>query len=80
MELIASKAARRLAETNASNSSKATKVAEARAVVALSCLIASEMKLKALPSKVAEMEVKMRNVMEKSKDVVFKKVEAIYLK
>lgn len=79
MDLVASKAARRLAETSASSSSKVAKVAEAKAVAALNCLITSEMKLEALRSKIAEMEVEMRDVMEKSKDAMFEEVEAIYL-
>lgn len=75
MELVASKAARRLAETSASNSSKALSLAEAKAAAATSRLVASEMELEALRGKLAEMQVSM----EESKDAAFEEVEAMYL-
>lgn len=78
-ELVGSTAALLLAESSLANSSKAAKVAEARAVAALSCLTASDMKLEVLRSKVAEKEVEMRDVVEKLKDAVFEEVEVIYL-
>lgn len=75
MELVASKAARRLAETAASNSSKALSIAEAKATAATSRLVASEMDLEALRCKVTEMQ----EAVEQSKDAAFEEVEAVYL-
>ena len=77
-ELIASKVAQRMVESIATNSSKAVKVAKAKAVAPLSLLTASEIELEALRFKLAEMEMEMRDAMEKSKDAVFEEVEAIY--
>lgn len=77
-ELDASKAARHLAESNATNSSKVAKVVEAKAVTALSCLTTSEMELEGLRSRQAEMEVEMGEAVEKLKDAQFEEVEALY--
>eukprot|EP00268_Persea_americana_P004113 TRINITY_DN11299_c0_g1_i2.p1 TRINITY_DN11299_c0_g1~~TRINITY_DN11299_c0_g1_i2.p1 ORF type:complete len:333 (-),score=69.13 TRINITY_DN11299_c0_g1_i2:42-1040(-) len=78
-ELADSKAARRLAESDVAASSKAVKVAEAKATVALSRLTATEMEVEALRFRQAEVEDEMRKAMERSKDAQFEEVEALYL-
>ena len=76
--LAASMAAWHLAKSNDAYSSKAMKVAEAKAVAALSRLTACEMELGVLHSKLVKEAAEMQ-VIETSKDAAFEEVEVVYL-
>lgn len=77
--MIGSKAARRLAESNAEISSKNAQSVEAQAVAVKSRLFETEMELEVLSSRQAKAEEEIREAIEKSKDAQFKETEALYL-